>query len=108
MNIPEQYLQALLEISREINSIQDREALLERILNIALQQLAAERGFILLRPEDGGALQPAAVENIDPDKISDISEISSTAVQTVIAKKQPILTYDTAGDEQFEEAPSVM
>lgn len=106
MSIPEQYLQALLEISGEINTIQDPDELLNRILDIALQQLEAERGFILLKTDEG--LQPRAAKNIDPEKISDISEISSTAIQTVIDKKQALLTFDTAEDDQLDGAPSIV
>lgn len=60
MNIPEQYLNALVEISQEINSIQELETLLGRILDIALQQLSADRGFILLQeaPIERLFLQP--------------------------------------------------
>ena len=50
-SIPGQYLEALAEISREINSIQQTNKLLHKILNIALQQLSAERGLILHKDE---------------------------------------------------------
>ncbi|MBC6950449.1 hypothetical protein DWB58_21180, partial [candidate division KSB1 bacterium] len=48
-NIDRSSLLALVEISREINSIQDTDELLSKILQIAMQTLAAERGFILLQ-----------------------------------------------------------
>ncbi len=48
LNIPEQYLAALIEVSAEINSIKDPDTLLSRILDIAINQLSAERGFVLL------------------------------------------------------------
>lgn len=108
MNIPEQYLNALVEISQEINSIQELETLLGRILDIALQQLSADRGFILLQEGADRALVPAAAKNIDPEKISGIAEISATTVQKVIATLKPILTFDALSDETFGTTESVI
>lgn len=108
MDIPERYLSALLEISQEINSIQEPETLLERILEIALQQLSAERGFILLKEGAEQKLLPKAARNIDPAKISEVSEISATAVQKVLATQKPLLTFDARSDESFDAAQSVI
>lgn len=108
MNIPERYLGALLEISQEINSIQEPETLLERILEIALQQLSAERGFILLKEGAEQKLLPKAARNIDPAKISEVTEISATAVQKVLASQKPLLTFDARSDESFDAAQSVI
>lgn len=108
MNIPERYLDALLEISQEINSIQEPETLLERILEIALQQLSAERGFILLKEGAEQKLLPKVSRNIDPAKISAVSEISATAVQKVLASQKPLLTFDAQSDESFDATQSVI
>ena len=108
MNIPEQYLQALVAISEEINSIQEPAALLNRILEIALRELSAERGFILLRDEESGELTPHAAWNLAPDAISDIREISSTAVESVLRDQKSILTFDTDTDGKFDQSQSVV
>ena len=47
---------ALYEIARSINSLLEPEELLERVLEIAMKHLSAERGFIILadpNKEDG-------------------------------------------------------
>lgn len=108
MNIPEQYLNALVEISREVNSIQELETLLERILDIALHQLSAERGFILLREGADQKPVPKVAKNIDPLKISEVSKISSTTVEKVISARQPVLAFDTLGDEAFDASESMI
>ena len=41
-------LDALSEIALTINTIQDPDTLLEQVLEIAMETLEAERGFILL------------------------------------------------------------
>ena len=107
MSIPDSYLQALVDVSQEINSIVELDALLERILSIAIEQLSAERGFILLKSEVDGEMTPRAARNLDPQKAEDVSQISSTALDSVISKKKPILTFDTASDAQFDTAPSI-
>lgn len=107
-NIPERYLKALIEISQEINSIQEPERLLERILDIAIQQLSAERGFILLGESGSEELIPKATKNIDPSKISKVSEISSTAVEKVIDSQKALLTFDALKDQHFDSTESVI
>jgi Nif-specific regulatory protein len=97
-----------VEISQEVNSIQELETLLERILDIALQQLAAERGFILLRETADQKPVPKAAKNIDPLKMSEVSEISSTTVEKVISNREPVLTFDTLDDEAFDATESMI
>ena len=108
-SISEQYFKALLDISQKINSIQDFDGLLQSILDIALQQLSAERGFILLQDasrED--ELLARAVRHIDSDKISEVKDISHSTVQKVLKTAQPILTFDALSDDRFDAAHSVM
>ncbi len=108
-NIPEQYLKALLEISQQINSIKKPEELLENILDIAIQQLAAERGFILLRDENGeGEFVPRAVRNLNAVRLSEMPDISHSAVEKVLQTGRPLLTFDALSDERFDEARSVV
>lgn len=109
MDIPQQYLKALVEISQQINSIKQPDELLESILDIALQQLSAERGFILLLDEEGRAeYRPRAVRNIEPGKVSEVKDISHTTVQKVIETAKPILTFDALTDERFDDAQSII
>lgn len=108
MNIPEKYLQSLFDISQEINSIQEPQQLLEKTLDIALKQLNAGRGFILMRDDKSKELSPRAARNIDEETINSISEISNTAVRKVIAEKKPILTFDTLSDSQFDNSQSIV
>ncbi len=108
-SIPEKYLQALVDISRNINSIKDPNELLENILSIALAQLSAERGFILLndvdKPEE---LAPKAVRNIDNANIADPSHISHSTIEKVKKSRQPILSFDTLSDDNFDATRSIM
>jgi len=108
LNIPEQYLSALVEVSAEINSIQNLESLLSRILEIAIKQLSAERGFVLLKEGEDEELVPKASRTDESGKSADSSEISSTAIESVIKAQKPILTFDALTDEQFDQSHSVV
>ncbi|HDL17810.1 MAG TPA: GAF domain-containing protein [Bacteroidetes bacterium] len=109
MNIPEQYLKALVEISRQINSILQPEELIEKILDIALQQLSAERGFILLKDEQNEEqFTPHALRNINTPKISEVKDISHSTVDMVLQTAKPLLTFDALSDERFDAAQSIV
>ena len=58
MPIPDSSLNALLDISKEINSIRDLTSLMETILDIAIRFLDAERGYVLLQQENLEKLTP--------------------------------------------------
>jgi Nif-specific regulatory protein len=108
MNIPDRYLKALVAISEEINTIQSLQTLLERILDIALRELEVDRGFILLKEKNAEQLVPKAVRNINPEKISDISQISRSTIQKVEQNKQPLLAFDTQDDDSFDATRSMI
>ena len=91
MPIPDSSLRALLDISKEINSIRDLQPLMEKILEIAIKNLNAERGFVLMYRDNSDNLLPVASHNIDPQKTSELSEISSSTVQKVIKTQKPLL-----------------
>ena len=104
----EAYLKALVEISSEINSIQELEPLLERILDTTMQKLSAERGFIFLRTSGDDSIVPKAVKNLDPQTIAAGESISMTAINSAIDEQKPILTFDTLSDDQFDQSESVV
>lgn len=108
MSISDKTLQAILDISKEINTARNVKTLLERILDIALKNLEAERGFILLSDQKNADMTPAAVRNIDPLKTSEMSEISTSTIQKVVERRKPLLAFDTQGDVQFKAAESVI
>ncbi len=106
-NIPEQYLKALLEISQQLNSIREPEELLRNALDIAVEQLSADRGFILLKDETGD-FQPAAVHGMEKAQLDKMEDISHSTVEKVLRTGKPLLTFDALSDERFNEAQSVV
>lgn len=101
--------QALLTISEEINSVRETSALLDRIMDIAMETLKAERGFILLKlPDTAGDFEAATARNISKESITSIRELSSSVVNQVLQKGEPVLAMDAQADQRFSGAESIL
>lgn len=108
-NISQPYFQALLEISEQINSIKKPEELLESILDIAINHLSAERGFILLKDNKNEEdFETRAVRNIGTLKIEEVKDISHSTVKKVLKESKPLLSFDTPSDKRFDDAQSIV
>lgn len=102
-------LEALSEIAQVINSIQEIDPLLEKVLEIAMATLEAERGFVLLK----SAAAPRGFEtrssrNFTETQISDLTRISTSVVQAVLSAGEPVLVYEAQTDPKFRETESVV
>lgn len=100
---------ALLSINQEINSVHDTDELLDRIMDIAMDTLKAERGFILLKsPDADHGFEAVTARNISRESISGIQELSSSVVNQVLSSAEPVLTIDARSDARFSDARSVV
>lgn len=100
---------ALFEITRTINSILDPNVLLEKVLEIAMTHLSAERGFVMLADnlsESGYTL--VCSKNFNSKKASDEFAASSSVVKSVLQSGEAVLTFDAMSDERFESSVSIM
>ena len=106
-------LEALSEIAALINSVQEPEALLETVLEIAMQTLEAERGFVLLEDEDAaeGSASPFAVRasrNFTDGQLDGVKALSTSVVGEVLRTGEPVLVYEAATDERYSASESVV
>lgn len=102
------FINALIDIGQKISTIRNPEELLNSILDIAIQHLSAERGFILLKDEKKPEqFYPKVARNINPAQISQIQDISQSTVKKVLESCKPILTFDALADERFDDSQSV-
>jgi Nif-specific regulatory protein len=109
--LPQEQLHALHEISQVLNSITDIDRLLDRVMDIAVQAVDAERGFLVLQENDDGAagrLSVRTARNIAPEAASSIADISHSIVQEVIDTQQGVLTVDAQADPRFAGSESVI
>jgi Nif-specific regulatory protein len=99
--------EALYRISNQINSITEIDELLEATMDIAVETLLAERGFLVLRGMDDD-LSVRVARNIAHDQAQDLTGISTSIVQKVIQDREPVLTVDAQEDPRFAGAQSVI
>ncbi len=100
---------ALFEITRTINSIVEPNVLLEKVLEIAMTHLTAERGFVMLaddKSESGYTV--VALKNFNSKKAGNEFAESSSVVTSVLQTGEAVLTFDAMSDERFESSVSIM
>ena len=102
-------LRALSEIAEAINTLQEPNALLEKVLEIAMETLEAERGFILLtsdtQPE---GFDVAIRRNFTEEQLGDVVRLSTSVVYEVLRKGEPVLLYEALTDDRFGGAESIV
>jgi Nif-specific regulatory protein len=105
--VPEQNVVGLYEIVKVINSSLDLNEVLDRVLDLAIRRLRAERGMILLIDPITSALRTRVVRNIrEAEGTSKRSPQS--IVREVIQSGQSIMSADARSDERFVESESVI
>ncbi|MEJ2511744.1 MAG: adenylate/guanylate cyclase domain-containing protein [Anaerolineales bacterium] len=92
---------ALTKISQVINSSLDPDEVLRIVMDTIVRLTKAERGFLMLRDEDGELVTKLArnweQESLDPSEF----EISRTVVNRVASEGQPVLTTNAQEDPRF-------
>ncbi len=103
---PDAQLKALVEITKSLGKTLSLDQVLPRVLNSLFKVfLQADRGFILLR-DDQGELLPRWTK-LRREGSNETIRISRTIVKEVVRSKQAILSADAAADERFELSESV-
>ena len=100
-------LSALSRISAIINTMRELDPLLEKIMDIAVETVGAERGFILLNNETG-ELAARTARNISAQNIQDITDISNSVVRDVLQRGDAVISYDAQADEQWRDSESII
>jgi Nif-specific regulatory protein len=100
-------LSALSRISAIINTMRELDPLLEKIMDIAVETMGAERGFLLLNNEHG-ELAARTARNISAENIQNITDISNSVVRGVLQHGDAVISYDAQADEQLRHSESVI
>jgi transcriptional regulator with GAF, ATPase, and Fis domain/tetratricopeptide (TPR) repeat protein len=96
----------LLALSRRLNSEQRLDALVDDIIDAAVELSRAERAFLLLRTDEG-ALEVRVARNIDRENLGEEEEVSRSIAEKVARTGQVILTVDAEQDGRFGASLSV-
>ncbi len=103
---PLKMLTTLYEIVQMINSILDPDELLEKLMDLTIDVVGAERGLIILIDENTGDMSVSVARNIEKETIKDASLYSHSIVKQAGAGRS-ILTLDALNDERFKKSKSV-
>jgi Nif-specific regulatory protein len=99
----------LYNVTQVINSILDPIELLEKVLEIAMTHLSAERGFLLLA-EEGSTVgfEIVAAKNFSHDDTPNKLAASSSVISKVLETGEPVLSFDAVSDQRFESSTSII
>ncbi len=99
-------LRLMYELSTAINSIFDRQQLLEKVMDMIFDNLPADRGFVLLRENGDEELQPVVVRYRSDEHTGEIA-ISHTIVDHVVKQKEGVVCTNAMRDKRFAKGKSV-
>lgn len=101
-------LMILYRVSHELGKVVDLHQLMERIMEMVLEIIGADRGFILLRDADTGQLVLRAMRKRPGLEDTQELTISQTITDEVLRTGQSVLTSDARQDPRFREAQSII
>jgi signal transduction histidine kinase len=101
-------LAIMYESSQAVSHILDLNDLLQRILELVFRSIDADRGCIMLKSGDGGALEPKAVRWRDGQAAGERMDVSRTIIDHVVSNKQGVLLSDAAQDTRFNTGQSIL
>ena len=99
-------LRLLYEFSNAITSIFDPQQLLEKVMDMIFDNFPADRGFILLRPEEHAELEPVIARYRTREHSGQIT-VSHTIVNHVVSQNQGVICSNAMRDPRFAKGKSV-
>ena len=108
----EERLEVLFRVARTINTIRESDPLLNKIMDLALETLTAERGFVMLYSGeregtlDSEILEPVVARNLAQEDIFGETTISRSSAIDVARTGKPLLFSRT--DEDISSRQSVV
>ena len=102
------HFEALYNISRLLGASLDLQVVLDQIMDAIIQLTGAERGFLMLRDDDGG-LTVQVARNLDQQTLdSENFKFSKTIVNNVLDKGEPVVTTNASEDPRFAGQASIV
>jgi adenylate cyclase len=100
--------QTIARVAVTVNSSLELDVVLRRVLDIAVEVLGAQRGFVMIADERDGALNLAAMHGLDRASLdSDEMRPSHTTVARVFESGETLVTTDAQSDPRFNAQMSV-
>jgi len=105
--ISRRMLGALSTIGQRLASILDLDELMTGILDLAVENVRAERGIIFLGDAVTGELRPECARGMDRESLKEVETYSRSVIQQV-ARGQTLLTVDVGKDPTLSAYKSVV
>ena len=102
--------ETLARVSETIVSSLDLNEILRSVLNLAVEVMAAERGFLMLADEGQEKLELAVAHNLEHHQVEsdDDHKVSRSIVERVFASGQAVITTDAQSDPRFNLQRSIL
>ncbi|MDP8206497.1 MAG: sigma 54-interacting transcriptional regulator [Candidatus Electryonea clarkiae] len=107
-NLSPESLQALVSVAQVLTSILDGDALLQKVLEIALETVNAETGFIVLTGKEDNELNVRVSHNLATSEVDDPLQPSRRIVSQSLEERKAVLVHDARTDPRFEGSESVV
>lgn len=103
-----EHLRIIYELTRITTQVMDQDALLELVIELVFDEFEPERGFILIKDENG-ELEPVVVKYKTPPRTQEEGQIhvSRTIVNHVLHSGEGILSSNAMKDRRFEAGDSI-
>ncbi len=98
--------QAIYDMAQTINSILDLDLLLEKIMDLVIETVHAERGMIFLKEQDAWKVHVA--RNMSKENIQNVTEVSHSIIENVSATGKAIFSIDARDDYRFKDKKSIV
>lgn len=99
-------LETLFRLSNVLNSFTEVNALLDNLVDLAIENLNAERGVIFL-VDRAGAIYPTASRSLFPDDLADAQNVALSVVKEAIKEKEGLVTANAQKDERFHSESAI-
>lgn len=101
-------LQALLSINQVLSSILDGDELLHKILEIAVETVSAERGFLMLFDDAQSDFTMRVNYNFSGEDADQLAKPSESILHRSLMERKPLLVHDARTDPRFSGSESVI
>jgi Nif-specific regulatory protein len=105
--IGREQFETLYKISQALNSATYQDSLIKETLDVIIHVLHAERGLFVKYETDSGKFSIIGARNMEKQSIEDISEFSSSILQKVIEREEPVLYHDVQNDPNISQFESI-
>jgi PAS domain S-box-containing protein len=101
-------LRSLSRTAELINSTLDLDDVLNQVMDTVIGLTAAERGYLMLRNSDSGAMEFRVARNIEQRTLNEDEFIVSSSIVAEVARSgKPVVTTNAAQDDRFSAQQSV-